>query len=117
MSKVFSESEFFLLTESVSCAILTLVELLLFALGVLSRASVFDDGVRPPLSSIIQALFNVRVPFFFALLSPFRIRTVEDARPYGVFSPSSRRGDLPISASGRPPLHLPTAIFIFFALR
>ena len=38
-------------------------------------------------SSIIQALFNVRVPFFFALLSPFRFRTVEDARPYAVLPP------------------------------
>jgi hypothetical protein len=41
-----------------------MVELLPFVSDVPARADAFADGVRPPLSLIIQALFNVRVLFF-----------------------------------------------------
>ena len=64
-TKELSEIEYFLLTESLGCAILTLVELLLFASGVLSRASAFDDCVRPPLSSINPGTLQCKGAFLF----------------------------------------------------
>ena len=78
------------------------VELLPLVLDVPARAVAFADGVRPPLSLIIQALLSVRVPFFveitvIAILRPSKRFSKRSAVPLLSLTCDTSSGEITVS--------------------
>ena len=86
--KFFVVLDFLGLTFSEFSLILSVVEFLPLVSDVPARAVVLADGVRPPLSLIIQALLSIRVLFLYSaiLFSELRYTKINTRRKTSILS-------------------------------